>query len=78
MYIQGWMFLIAIPKTIKFIIIQDIKESSIPLLNKSLDDAFLIYNQARLKTQMIHMYHEFKPIEYTFKYIDITINCTAA
>ena len=42
--------------------------------NKSFDNKFRVYNQARLQIQRIHVDNEFKPIEVTFKEIYITIN----
>ena len=74
MYIQGQMFLIAISKKIKFITIQAIKDKRIPISNKAFDNTFRVYNQPGLQIQRLHVDTEFKPMEDTFKDIDITIN----
>ena len=47
MYIQEQMFLVTVFKTIKFITIQDITESKIPIFNKAFDNKFRVYNQSR-------------------------------
>ena len=49
------MCLVTISKKVKFITIQDIKDSKIPILNKVFDDTFRVYNQEVLKTQSIHV-----------------------
>ena len=74
MYTQGQMFLVAISKTIQFIMIQYITESKIHILNKSLNNKFILYNQVGFQIQRINVYTEFKPMEDTFEDIDITIN----
>ena len=56
------MFLVTISKTVKFITIQDITESKIPIFNKSFENTFRVYNQAGLQIQMIHVDPEFKPM----------------
>ena len=74
MYIQRRMSPVVISTTIKFIEIQDITESKIPILNKAFDSTLIVYNQSGLQIQIIRVYTEFKPMEGTFKDIDIMIN----
>ena len=73
-YTQGNIIPVTIYKTIKFIEIQDITYRNIPILNQSFYNTFIVYNQAGLKIQRIQAKPEFKPMEDTFKYIEITIN----
>ena len=45
MYIQERMFLVTISSRIIFVTVQDITDRKIPILNKSFDNTFRIYNQ---------------------------------
>ena len=74
MYIKGKIFLTNICKTIKLIAIQDITEIKIHILSKSFDNKFRAYNKAGFKIKRIHVDTEFKPVEDTFKDIDIIMN----
>ena len=60
MYTQGQIFTMAISKTIKFITIQEIKDSKILILNKAFGNTFRAYNQEGSQIQRIHVYPEFK------------------
>ena len=44
MYVQGQIFLVAITKTIKLNIIQEITEREITILNKAFGNTFRVYN----------------------------------
>ena len=48
------------------------------IINKEFDNSFRVYNQSGFHIQRIHVDPEFKPIEDTFKDIDITINYSTA
>ena len=78
MYIQGQMFIITTSKKIKSVAIQGITDSMIPILNKSFYNKFIVYNQSGLKIQRIYVHSEFKPMEDTFKCIDIKMNYATA
>ena len=58
--------------------IQEITERKIPILNKTFDNIFIVYNQAGLKIQRIYVFPEFKQMADTFKEIDITMNYAIA
>ena len=78
MYIKGQIFLITISKAIKSITIQEITERKIPVLNKSFDNKFRVYNQAGFQIQRIHVDPEFKQMEDKFKDIDSMMNYATA
>ena len=47
---------------------------TIPILNRKFDNTFILYIQVGFQIERIHVDPEFKPMEDTFKDIDITIN----